>query len=260
MSDNEFILFIVISVAIMLVFAFGLIIFFSTSQKSIQAEKLKTQQVKIDFQKKLLLTTIKTQEKERDRIARELHDDVGSKLNVIHLNLHLLKKAISKGQDTEQILDHIQSSLDESIETSRDISHELMPPVLSKFGIQSAMEDLQNAINRTGVVKLSINNEIPWELKDDMEQLHLYRIIQELIQNALKHAKAKVVTINFKRKKDSLCLYYNDDGVGFPPKNESRGLGLSNLETRVQILNGIWKINRDAPKGADIKIKIPLYD
>ena len=123
MNDNEFILFIVVSVAIMLVLAFGLIIFFSTSQKKIQTEKLNNQQIKIDFQKKLLESTVQTQEKERDRIARELHDDVGSKLNVIHINLHLLKKAIAKGNDIEQILDHIQSSLDESIQTSIDISH-----------------------------------------------------------------------------------------------------------------------------------------
>jgi two-component system NarL family sensor kinase len=260
MNDNEFILFIVISVAIMLVFALGLIIFFSTSQKKIQSEKLANQQIKIDFQKELLESIIQTQEKERDRIARELHDDVGSKLNVIHLNLHLLKKAISKGQDTEQILDHIRTSLDESIQTSRDISHELMPPVLSKFGIHSAIEDLENAINRTGVFKLSINSEVDWQLKDDMHQLHLFRIVQELVQNALKHSKAKMVDINFEKKDNLLYLNYLDDGVGFPKEVEAKGLGLNNLETRVQVLEGSWQINRSKLKGAEINIKIPLYE
>lgn len=260
MNDNEFILFIVVSVAIMLVFAFGLIIFFSTSQKKIQTEKLNNQQIKIDFQKKLLESTVQTQEKERDRIARELHDDVGSKLNVIHINLHLLKKAIAKGKDIEQILDHIQSSLDESIQTSRDISHELMPPVLSKFGIHSAMEDLENSINRTGVFKLAINSAFEWNIKDNMQQLHLYRIVQELVQNALKHAKAKSVNINFEKKEKWLCLDYTDDGVGFPRDDLSKGLGLNNLETRVQVLNGSWKINRELSKGAEIKIRIPLYE
>lgn len=258
MNDSEFVLFIVISVAIMLFFAFGLIMFFSTSQKKIQTEKLKNQQIKIDFQKKLLESTIHTQEKERDRIARELHDDVGSKLNVIHLNIHLLKKAITNGKNTDQIIDHIQTSLDESIETSRDISHELMPPVLRKFGIQSAMEELQNSINRTGVVNLNIANEVEWELKDDMQNLHLYRIIQELVQNALKHAKAKFVNIVFEKKQTVLSLQYTDDGVGFPKDKETTGLGLDNLETRVQVLNGSWIINRDTPKGANILIKIPL--
>lgn len=258
MNDNEFILFIVISVAIMMVFALGLIIFFSVSQKKIQEEKLVNQQIKIDFQKKLLESTIQTQEKERDRIARELHDDVGSKLNVIHLNLHLLKKAITRGQDTEQILDHIRTSLDESIQTSRDISHELMPPVLSKFGIHSAFEELENSINRTGVVKLSINSEEEWELKDDMQQLHLFRIVQELVQNALKHANAKFININFEKNGGSLCLYYSDDGVGFPKNEDSKGLGLNNLEIRVQVLKGHWEINRQAVKGAEIEIKIPL--
>ncbi len=243
----------------MLVFALGLIIFFSVSQKKIQTEKLVNQQIKLDFQKKLLDSTIQTQEKERDRIARELHDDVGSKLNVIHLNLHLLKKAIAKGQDTEKILDHIRTSLDESIQTSRDISHELMPPVLSKFGIHSAFEELENAINRTGVVKLNINSEVEWQLKDDMQQLHLFRIVQELIQNALKHANAKNVNINFDKKDSLLCLDYHDDGVGFP-QGDTKGLGLNNLEIRVQVLNGSWQINRHVTKGAEIKIKIPLYE
>jgi len=258
MNDNEFILFIVISVAIMLVFALGLIIFFSTSQKRIQSEKLTNQQIKIEFQKKLLESIIHTQEKERDRIARELHDDVGSKLNVIHLNLHLLKKAIAKGQDPEQILDHIRSSLDESIQTSRDISHELMPPVLSKFGIHSAMEELENTINRTGVVKLSINSQVEWKLNDDMQQLHMFRIVQELVQNALKHAQARNVNIEFEKKENLLCLNYFDDGVGFPKGEQTTGLGLDNLETRVQVLNGSWQINRSVQKGAEINIRIPL--
>lgn len=244
----------------MLVFALGLIIFFSVSQKKIQTEKLVNQQIKLDFQKKLLDSTIQTQEKERDRIARELHDDVGSKLNVIHLNLHLLKKAIAKGQDTEKILDHIRVSLDESIQTSRDISHELMPPVLKKFGIYSAFEELENAINRTGVVNLSINSDFDWDLENEMQQLHLFRIVQELIQNALKHAKAKLVSIVFEKKDNLLCLNYSDDGVGFPKNEETKGLGLDNLETRVQVLNGSWHINKQVSKGAEIKIRIPLYE
>ena len=258
MSDNTLIFLIISSVGIMITLALGIILFFNIAQKRIQSEALKNQELKISFQKELLQRTVQTQEKERNRIARELHDDIGSKLNVIHLNLHSLKNYLVKGKDISELLEDIEVSLRDSIETSRNISHELVPPTLRKFGIQSAIEDLEGSINRTGLVNLSVKNITAWEMKDDMSQLHLYRIIQELVQNALKHAKAENLVLSFEQKEGALTMIYTDDGIGFPKNIERKGLGLSNLETRVQVLKGDWHINHEVKKGTEISMKIPL--
>ena len=258
MSDNTLIFLIISSVGIMIALALGIILFFNIAQKKIQSEVLKNQELKISFQKELLQRTIQTQEKERNRIARELHDDIGSKLNVIHLNLHSLKNYIKKGKDIAELLEDIEVSLRDSIETSRNISHELVPPTLRKFGIQSAIEDLEGSINRAGIVKLSVKQITAWDVGDDMSQLHLYRIIQELAQNALKHAKAENLVFSFEQKVGILEMIYRDDGIGFPKDIQSKGLGLSNLETRIQVLKGNWQINHEIEKGTEIKIRIPV--
>lgn len=257
MSDDQLTFYIVVSIAIMFIFALGIILFFNVSQKKIQAEALKNQELKISFQKELLQRTIQTQEKERDRIARELHDDIGSKLNVIHLNLHLLKSESSKGNDIAEVLDDIDTSLQNSIETTRHISHQLVPPTLRKFGVQSAIEDLQESINRTEVVKMVLEHITSWELKDVMAQLHFYRIIQELAQNALKHAQASHLVFTFEEKNNRLYMTYKDDGIGMPKNIDTKGMGMSNLHSRVQILNGQWHIDTECKNGTQITLNIP---
>lgn len=258
MTENTLIFIIVTGVGIMITFALAVILFFNISQKKIQSEKLKTQQLKLDFQRNLLEKTIQTQEEERNRIARELHDDIGSKLNIIHLNLHLLKTNLQKDKDVGELLEDIQIALQNSIESSRHLSHELIPPTLQKFGIQSAIDDLQHSVNRNDQLELNIQNDQNWKIEAGIQQLHLFRIIQELIQNALKHAFAKQLNLSFVTNKQQLKITYQDDGVGFSKENTGMGLGLENLHTRVQLLGGSWYINHDTPKGAEIKISIPL--
>jgi len=242
----------------MFVFALGIILFFNVSQKKIQAEALKRQEMKISFQKELLQQTIQTQEEERNRIARELHDDIGSKLNVIHLNLHLLKSDVNKGKDIQELLDDIDTSLQNSIETTRHISHQLVPPTLRKFGLQSAIEDLQSSINRTGAIRMVIENTTPWKITALMSQLHFYRIIQELVQNALKHSKADHIIFTFEQKEGQIQMIYKDDGIGMPKNIDNKGLGMSNLYTRVQILNGKWHIDRTYNNGTLITLNISI--
>lgn len=258
MSENQLLLYIVISIAIMSVFALAIILFFNISQKKIQSEALKRQELKITFQKELLQRTIQTQEEERNRISRELHDDIGSKLNIIHLNIHLLKNDIDKGKNIQELLNDIDVSLHNSIETTRDISHQLVPPTLRKFGLFSAIEDLQRSISKTTVVKMIVENITQWELTGLMSQLHFYRIIQELVQNGIKHAKADHLIFTFEQKEDQIQMVYRDDGIGMPKGVDSKGLGMSNIYTRVQILNGEWAIDHQYSSGTRIVLNIPL--
>lgn len=258
MNEPNLLFFIIGGVCIMTVLALSVILFFNVAQKRVQSEKLKNQEIQISFQGQLLEKTIEAQEKERDRISRELHDDIGSKLNIIHLNLHLLKSNLAKGNNVDELLTDIRLALNDSIETSRTISHELVPPTLQKFGIKSAIEDLQSSVNKTKQIHLTTEYITDWDIKETLAQLHLYRIVQELTQNALKHSKAQHFKLLFEQIDQMLHLTYKDDGVGISKNTPLTGLGFSNLSTRVQVLKGEWHINYEATQGAEIKISIPV--
>jgi signal transduction histidine kinase len=258
MNDTEIVLIIIVSVAIMVALSLGVILFFHLSQRKIQQERLKAETLKTQFQKELLQQNIQTQEKERARIARELHDDIGSKLNIIHLNLHLIQQESRKGKPIDELLGDIQQALKSSIDSSRQISHDLLPPTLRKFGLQAAIEDLQNLVNQSPKPKLTVKGAALCDGLSDQAQLHLFRIVQELVQNALKHAEADNLYLNFSEEDKLLRLSYEDDGVGLPDNLDiSSGLGMSNLKSRVQMLDGDWLIERGRATGTLINIAFP---
>jgi len=261
MSDAQVISFILGSVVLMLAFAGGVIWFLNNAQSKIIKSKLQEQALALQYQEELLVNTIKTQETERSRIAKELHDDVTSQLSIIHLNMHILKSKINKEDPTlNKIVDHIETSLKNSTDRTRTISHELMPAILEKFGFKQALDELANSVNMTEVVQLRITNDELLQIKDPFALLHVYRIIQELINNSLKYAKAETVTIDFTTTEDQITMTYKDDGVGFDANKQSSGLGLSNIKTRVKLLKGEIEIHSTPKNGVLITSKFPNYD
>lgn len=239
--------------------AVAIIILFNLSQRRILTEQKIAFENELEFQKELLNSNIETQEKERARIARELHDDIGSKLNVIGLNVRMLKSKYEKGENPEVVLDHINTALKSSIERTRDISHELMPPILAKFGVQSALNSLATSINRTGQVRVDLEIEQEWTGLSKMKELHIYRIIQELSTNTLKHAKANQIEITSTIDKDMLAIQYTDDGIGIKDKEEYlTGMGMSNITARSKLLNARSKLDTEVTKGMQFVITIPI--
>ena len=239
--------------------AVAIIILFNLSQKRILTEQAIAHENELAFQKKLLNSNIETQEKERTRIARELHDDIGSKLNVIGLNVRMLKSMYEKGKDPEVVLDHINTALKSSIERTREISHELMPPILTKFGIHSALSSFATSIKRTGQIEISLDINEDWGTLDKMQELHIYRIIQELTTNTLKHAEAKNIFIESNVQNNELTLSYSDDGKGIKDKvTFLSGLGMSNINARTKLLNANSKLNTELSRGMQFYITIPI--
>lgn len=261
MSENDIVVYILLSLVIMLLFAFAVIWFLNQTQKKLTSSKIKEQELLLNFRKELLLNTVKTEENERNRISKELHDDVTSQLSIINLNIHLLKQKVSENEDMFKIIDHIESSLKKSTERTRTISHELMPLMLKKFGLHHALKELEDSINITEIFQLDINNEHILNIKDDFKLLHIYRIIQELLNNAIKYSKAKNVHISFEEKQDlNIKLTYSDDGVGFDGKKIKGGLGFSNMNARITLLDGTVKINSILGSGTSITFIFPNHD
>jgi signal transduction histidine kinase len=261
MSDHTFLLYILGSMVLMLVFALVIVFFFNFSQKKITDSKLKVKEIELNFQRELLENTINTQETERDRIAKDLHDEVASKLNIIHLNLHLLKQKIPGNEDTAQLLLNISQSLKESTERTRSISYELMPPLLKKFGIQHVLNDLAEAVNNTRQIEFEMVNSHLIGITEHIQMLHIYRIVQELLNNTLKYAQARRATLHFNAKENSMLeMVYSDDGIGFDPQAQKHGYGLSNIETRIHLLKGSLHIDSQPQKGVTFTFMFPNHD
>lgn len=219
-----------------------LIVFFYFSRKKIVQIEVEKKDIEIEMQKKILINTIETQEEERKRIAQDLHDDISSKLNVVSLNTHLLKTPNLTVSELDEITENIIKLTKNALENSRKIAHDLLPPVFEKFGLHAGIEELVFEFNSSKKTKVIYANTIDNELLENLcvsKQLHIFRILQELLNNTFKHANAKLVTINFLMKDENICLIYEDDGVGFSTQqSKSSGIGLSNIDSRISILNG----------------------
>lgn len=259
MLEDNYVGLIIIALALMLAFALAVIWFFTYAQKKIIGTKLLQKQKEIEFQKELLSNTVKIQENERERISKELHDDIGLKLNIAILNLQVLKKMDASKSD-DPIFMRIEESIHESANRTRTISHELLPPVLKNFGLVYALEDLQSSINAGENVKMEIEGAENIKIKDNMKILHIFRIIQELLSNTLKYAHATKIKITFSEEKEDLIFSYQDNGLGFDEKSTSHGLGLSNIKTRCELLNGQMNMNTKVGKGFFVSFKILNHD
>lgn len=261
MNENDIVIYILLSLVIMLMFAFAVIWFLNQTQKKLTSSKIKEQELLLNFRKELLLNTVKTEENERNRISKELHDDVTSQLSIINLNIHLLKQKLSNNEDMFKIIDHIETSLKKSTERTRTISHELMPLILKKFGLHHALKELEDSVNITEVFHLDFTNDHIIQIKDDFKLLHIYRIIQELINNAIKYSKANNVHISFEEKQDlNIKMTYTDDGIGFDDTKVKNGLGLSNINARITLLDGTVKIESILNSGTTITFIFPNHD
>ncbi|MDG1331151.1 MAG: ATP-binding protein [Crocinitomicaceae bacterium] len=236
-----------------------IILLFFVSRKKIVSEKLEAQEMKLKHKSDLVRYNIETQENERHRIAEDLHDDVGSQLNLISLGLHRINKIDSTldKEETEAILLITEGVIDRV----RSLSHELLPPILEKFGLVAALEEVEFNYNKTNsielVFKTNIENEEP--IFDVTDRLYLYRICQELIQNSLKHGKAKLIRISLLNQDGDVHLSMTDDGVGFnvDELRKGKGMGLMNIENRVEMLGGTMAVASTLHEGSTFDIYLP---
>lgn len=198
------------------------------------------------------------QEFERVRIAEDLHDRLGSRLAAIKLHFN----AAGTGSNNQLFLKGIEL-LDGAVEEVREISHNLISGVLSKFGLVAALEDLKETLESTKQISLDLHiHNIEYRLNLTAET-NIYRIVQELVANVLKHSRATEVVIQLTRHESNMILLVEDNGIGFGPAHprQASGIGLKNIRSRVSKLDGKINIDSAIGKGTVIIIEIPLpYD
>ena len=201
----------------------------------------------------VIRVAIDIQDKERKRIAQELHDSIGGNLAAIRLQLNSL--ATRKNNQ----LDFIKKLLDDTYEQVRNLSHDLIPKKFSKNEFSIVLEEyLQNIKEASNLsISFSIHPRKKIDELNEIVLMELFKIIQELITNTLKHAKAGVAELHLNLVKDKLSLFFEDNGIGFDPENLKEGIGLDSIKCRLKKLNGVMAIDSKHNRGALINIEIP---
>ena len=234
-------------ILIVLVFIlFILIVLYAAVRKRKIAEK----RIK-DREKMILNTVINTEEEERKRFAKDLHDSIAPFLASINLYLSALAKSDDR-EKNKKIIDRSRTVLDEAVISLKEISNNLSPHLLNDFGLEKAINSFINNLKFAEGINITFNAENLEERFTEQIEVVLYRVVIELIHNTLKHAKASSIEINLSREEDKIRLIYIDDGVGFDfnkKLSESSGMGLYSILSRLRSLNGKYKIRSSAERG-----------
>lgn len=252
--ESEIVATVIFSCVSFLLMGLVLVLFFYFSRKKIIQKELEKRDLEIHLQKEQLHAIIVAQEEERKRIAQDLHDDISSKLNIVSLNSHLLTSPNLTESEIVEITDNIITLTTKALENSRKIAHNLLPPVFEKFGLNAGVEELCEEFESSKSVKVYYKNDIDFDDNDIDRHLHVFRILQELMNNSLRHGKATEIWINFKNENEINTCFYEDNGVGFDSENteNQKGLGMKNIDSRISFLNGSIKINSQIGQGIGV--------
>lgn len=254
--DSQVFLLIAIGTGGMLLLAGAIVLFITYYQKRMYEAQLKQERLEGQFQQKILEATLDSQESERSRVAGDLHDSIGGMLSAIRVGL----SAIGRQLPDPHLMDAQKQMLDDTIESVRKISRELMPATLEKFGLSPAVRELCEKMQATTKIQIGIMELGESKKLNTRRALAVYRITQELLNNAFKHSKATYIEVVFDFK-ENLYLIVEDNGIGIDPKQmeESgrKSLGLFNIQSRVQLLQATVSIDREKRDGSKITVSVP---
>jgi signal transduction histidine kinase/ligand-binding sensor domain-containing protein len=205
-----------------------------------------------NHQQKLIQSEIEAIEQERSRIAKDLHDSVGTDFSAIKMTVSQLLKKHNDPQ-SEEVESHFQST----IQDIKSIIYGLAPPGLERYGLIAAVNNYVNKLNSTIPVKIELHTFGP-DIGDPRINITVFRVLQELISNSLKHSSANLIDLHINSFEDLLNIVYEDNGKGFTSEaTSSKGLGLYNIESRIQSVKGQLRF-ASGPFGTSYAIDIPL--
>lgn len=263
-AQADIVVLIVVGCLGMLILVAFIILFVLFYQKKVLAQQNEMQLAENKYQRQLLSAAIQVEEKERERIAKNIHDDVGTWLNVLKLNLSKIARNAKDEELTERLSKENLQLLEESIQSIRGIAKDLVPPTLVKLGYIKAVNELCRHINNSGQIAIRFNqSDLELRLPQQAE-LQLYRLTQELLNNIIKHSGAKQIEVDFVRQTTSHELMIMHDGKGITSEQVkelsslNRGLGLKSIQSRAQLINARIFYNAPVNEKANVVVEIPL--
>nr|WP_230687986.1 sensor histidine kinase [Hymenobacter ruricola] len=244
----------------MLLLAAALVAFFLLYQRKLVSQQLALQTIRGAYQREVFAAAIEAEERERQRIGNDLHDEIGSSLSAAKMLMAQLEDSVSTTAKEQEVVVLVQSIIGNSLQDIRNISQNLHPAVLARFGLSQALHNLGRVCTEAfphGVeVQVELAAPLPYA-----HELALYRIVQELINNALKHARASRVVVQLAPQPAGLVLTVADDGCGFDlahvQASNAGGLGLKSLAARVSLLDAALHLETAAGQGTRVRVTVP---
>lgn len=242
----------------MLLFVTSLILLSITHKRKMLKNQLQLQKQASDHRMEMLINMNETQEKERARIAQDIHDEVGAIFYIAKMNAGELVNELKnvelnqKAKEIERLIISGTTELRKSIQA-------LTPTTLEKFGFLGSLENLIDLIQKSSFININLIYDGDYLQLSHKSELAIFRVIQELINNALKHSTANNIEVKLIQNSDSLTIIISDDGEGFNLKDKfkSNGLGLKNIENRIFLIGGQTEISSSIGIGTVCYIYIP---
>ena len=229
-----------------------------------QKQKLQLQRIiDLETQQQLNATeaVLKGEEQERTRLAKDLHDGLGGMLSGIKYSFNTMKGNLIMSPDNALVFERSMDMLDSSIKEMRRVAHNMMPEALVKFGLDTALKDFCNDISKSGALEVSYQSiGLEQTVLDQTVAITIYRVVQELIHNTMKHAAARHAIVQVTKSDGHLTVTVEDDGKGFDTTvlKKSDGIGWSNIENRVGFLKGTLDIKSEKDKGTSVYIELTI--
>jgi len=212
----------------------------------------------IQKQKQVTQATIDAQEKERTEIGKELHDNINQHLNTTRLYLEVAKE--KAGGEVLQMINLAHKNMAGIINEIRQLSQSLVPPTLGDLGLAESIQDLCDGLRRSHKFKIKFSrSHFEEEIIPDNLKLSLFRILQEMISNIIRHSGATQISIKLQTDAESIFLNITDNGNGFDTQSAREGLGLNNIRTRVALFNGKMELKTAPGEGCVLHVTIPYH-
>ncbi len=222
------------------------------SLKRAESDRLKTE-------KRVLNAIINTEENEKKRFAKDLHDGLGPLLSTVKMSLSALNGKINDSYGQE-ILKNTNHLVNEAISTIKEVSNNLSPHVLTNFGLSSAISAFTAKINQTKVLDIDFKSNMENQRLENEKEVVIYRAVCELINNSILHSGASRIEIDLSKHEKFITLQFSDNGRGFDTSRlsleDNKGMGLSNIETRVKSVDGVFILESNPGKGTSALIKV----
>jgi signal transduction histidine kinase len=255
---NSWLVPVLLATPVLLLLALGIVAFVLRYQRRLLRQQEQLRQMRDTAQQQALEAALLAQEEERRRIAGDLHDGVGTTLAIVKLHLSAL--------DQPGLTQEATALLDQAISEVRRISRNLLPAALQKFGLPFALDALARTVPADGPTRLTLEQRGHPRRLDPKYELIVYRVVQELLGNGLRHAHAKHISIVVDFGANMLSLRYADNGVGFDPAlmelaplpGARTGHGFTNLRSRVAVLQGVLRYKSEAGSGSQVWISFPI--
>ncbi|MBA2611508.1 MAG: sensor histidine kinase [Bacteroidetes bacterium] len=241
-----------LTVALLIIFLIAGAFLFIYSRKKQQQKAELAEAEKLRFK-----DVIDAEEKERGRIAQELHDGLGQLLSIARLNVASLEDSVIKEDKPD--LDRALKIIDDACIEVRSISHNMMPSALIRLGLIPAINEVVNNINATKTLKIDFTTNLDTSLGKSLD-ITIYRVVQEVLNNMIKHAKADHIIMAINKNNGYLEINIQDNGIGFDTDKlkDSKGMGWKNIFSRVSMLDGTIKLDSELEKGTIVYINLKL--